>query len=362
MVTGWQIFCIVFLFQLGSSAIFGYAGHARQDAWIVAIVSTALGCALVWLYARMFASYPQQAWTEILSWSFGKYLGQGLAMLYVVAFIYDAARVLRDFGELIHTFFLPHTPMGFSMFFFLAVAAYACVAGLERMIQFAELNIGVVFIFLVIPILLLIISNAGSLSLLEPVASDWQRIGAAIFPLGITVPFGETFVFAMFLPKVTTASAFRRSALLSSAAIGFFLLILDLEAVCVLGPELFSRSFYPALSTFQMINVADFVENVDPLIVSNFLIGGFFKILVFFYAACSGIAAQWKLENHRSVIIPVFLLILLLALYMTDNIATHLFFGWSWAVWILWLPLFVIVPLLALAAGGFRTKLEGDAP
>jgi spore germination protein KB len=127
---------------------------------------------------------------------------------------------------------------------------------------------------------------------------------------------------------------------------------------------LFARTLYPLLAAFQLISLADFIENVDPLVVTIFLLGGLFKILLFFYGACTGIRAQWRLHSHRSVVLPVFILVWLLAIFMTDNISSHIFVGLHWVPWVLWVPLFIMIPLLLVPISWWkrkgRTANEGD--
>ncbi|UUZ80518.1 spore germination protein [Paenibacillus sp. P26] len=312
LFTTWHIFCLLFLFELGTSVVLGFGGSAKQDAWIVAAVSTLLGCGLIWMYTKLFEWYPDKNWTSLLISIFGRFFGNLAAFIYILFFIYNAARDLRDFGELMSNFILPQTPLGFIMFFFLILISYACFAGVERLSLLAEISIAPVLLFLTVQFVLLVMSGVLQFSLLAPIASNWKRIATTAFPLGVTVPFGEVLAFASFWTAVQP-NILRKAMIFSSLSVGVILVLLDVFAISALGPAMYSRSFYPLLSTFQLISIGDFIDNLDPLAVTNFLIGGLFKITVLTYAACSGIAEQCKIANHRIVILPIVILIWFLA-------------------------------------------------
>ncbi|MDR6554351.1 endospore germination permease [Paenibacillus qinlingensis] len=358
VLSTWQTFCLLFLFQLGTTIVFGFAGGAKQDAWLAALISAMLGISIVWMFTRIYERNPGETLVSLLQITFGKYLGHLLTTLYVFAFIYEAGRILRDLGELMGTFLLPSTPAPFLMLLLVLLVAYACYAGIERIARLAELSIIIVLLFTCIQVILLIFSDVIDFSWLLPVASDWKSIGVTVFPLGLTTTFGEIIVFTVFWKLTVNPTKFRKAALYSSLLVGAVFVLLDLIAVSTLGPDLFYRSFYPLLTSFQLIRIADFIDNLDPFVVTTFITGGLFKIILYAYAACSTITMQWKTENHRVVIIPVAILIWFISIYTAKNLASHIFVGLKVVPWIIELPLFVIVPLLMLILNSiFRKRI-----
>lgn len=359
-----QLWSLVILFQIGSNVVFGFGSGAKQDAWLAAIFGCILGSGLIFVYTKICEWTNRDNLVEILESLLGNFLGKLVSSLYILAFIYVAGRVLRDFGELIITYILPDTPIGFTMFLFLLLAAYAVWVGVERMARLAELSMPIVVIYLLILFTLTLFSETMQIEWIYPIASDWKAIGTTVFPLGVTVPYGETIVFTMLYGFVRSPQIYRGGLLAATVFSGVVFVMLDLLAVLTLGPYLFARTLYPLLAAFQLISLADFIENVDPLVVTIFLLGGLFKILLFFYGACTGIRAQWRLHSHRSVVLPVFILVWLLAIFMTDNISSHIFVGLHWVPWVLWVPLFIMIPLLLVPISWWkrkgRTANEGD--
>lgn len=349
-----QTLSLLLLFQIGSNVIFGFASGAKQDAWIAAGISMIAGLLLISIYCQLLRWHPEKNWVLLLIHLYGRLIGNIVAFAYILLFIYLAGRVLRDFGHLLLTYVLPKTPMGFTMFLFVFLAGYACYSGLERIGRLAQIFVPMVVIFLSLQFVLLIASGMLHFEWLLPVAQDWRRIATTVFPLGMMVPFGETLAFAMFWCFTVQPAQYRSAALYSACFVGLLFIILDVFAVATLGADIFSRAIYPLLTTFQMISVADFLENVDPIVVTNFEVAGFFKITVFTFAACMGIATQFKLKTHRSVVVPVCLLVLLMAMFMTENVVSHIFVGLSWVPWVLHIPFFVIIPVVSLIVAAWK--------
>jgi spore germination protein KB len=356
VLSTWQTFCLIFLFQLGTTIVFGFAGAAKQDAWLAALISAMIGIGIVWMFTRMYEKNPKETLVSLLQITFGRYIGHLLTSFYILAFIYEAGRILRDLGELMSTFLLPSTPAPLLMLLIVILVAYACYAGIERIARLAELSISIVFLFTFIQLILLLFSDVIDFAWLLPVASDWKSIGVTIFPLGLTTTFGEVIIFAAFWKLTVKPNKFRKAALYSSLLVGLVFVVLDLIAVSTLGPDLFTRSFYPLLTSFQLIRIADFIDNLDPFVVTTFITGGLFKIILYAYAACSTITSQWKTENHRVVIIPIALLIWFISIFTAKNIASHIFVGLKIVPWIIELPLFVVIPLIMFLLNGIIRK------
>lgn len=356
-----QMWSLQLLFQIGSNVVFGFASGAKQDAWIVAFLSGVIGLGLVWMYSKIYEWHIGLNWVSIQQAVIGKWLGSTVSLVYICALIYVAGRVLRDFGELTVTYLLPRTPLSLTMLLFLIVIGYGCYAGLERIARLAELCIPLVIFYLSLQFFFLLTTDLDIIDfhLVKPIASDWKRILTSIIPLGITVPFGETIAFAFFWHFSIPTKQYRLAALAATAGVTGLFVLLDLFAVSVLGPDMFARSLYPLITTFQMISFADFIENVDPLVVTNFLIGGFFKITIFIYAACTGISTVFQMKNHQAIVLPVCLIVWMLAIYMTPNISSHIFVGLQWVPWVMWVPLFIVIPFLIFVITGWKRKMQG---
>jgi spore germination protein KB len=351
-----QFVALLFLFQIGSYVIFGFASSAKQDAWIVALLSTVFGLFLTLIYHGIYIRYPGSDYVEILCRTFGKWVGGLLSWCYLVAFTYAAGRVLRDFGELVTTFILPTTPMFVVLFCLLFISFYGLRAGIEVVARMAEFMFFLFFVFVLTQTLFLTGSGIAHYEYLLPIAYHPKAILENMFPLGITVPFGETIAFLMFYKQVKRQDLLRFLLFFSVIGAGLMLALINVLALSILSPELYARSIYPMITAIQQVSVADFVENLDAVIIVYIGIAAFFKITVFMYSVAAGSASLFRLQEYRTVLTPLSVIVLLLSVFMSKSLPEHIFIGLHWVPWVLWVPLFILVPLLVLGIAMFRTR------
>jgi spore germination protein KB len=75
----------------------------------------------------------------------------------------------------------------------------------------------------------------------------------------------------------------------------------------VLGPHIAANATFPLLKTVGKIDVGGFIQRMDSIAVATLIIGGFFKIALFFYAAVKGVADLLQVKKNAGI--PLVLLI-----------------------------------------------------
>jgi spore germination protein KB len=139
-----QLFILMVLFELGSALLVPLAIRAKQEAWL-AILFGMLGSFVLFLvYHKLYTYYPDLLPTEYMQKILGKVMGTVLAFVYILYFMYDASRVLRDFGEMLLTFAYPDTPLFIANALLILVIIYATRKGIEVIARSGEL----LFIFM----------------------------------------------------------------------------------------------------------------------------------------------------------------------------------------------------------------------
>ena len=91
------------------------------------------------------------------------------------------------------------------------------------------------------------------------------------------------------------------SAVISSGLALSYTISLD---IAVLGIEEVERSPFPLLSTIGKVNILEFIQRLDAIVVFTLLITVFFKASIFFYGALIGIVDLFKLKNHQPMVLP----------------------------------------------------------
>ncbi|MDF1996215.1 GerAB/ArcD/ProY family transporter [Peribacillus frigoritolerans] len=361
-ISGYQLFVLIFLFEMGSALLVPLAGEAKQAAWLVILIAMIGGFLLFFIYYGLFQYYPDQLLTEFVRSILGNFLGRIVAFLYILYFIYLAARVLRDFGDTLLTFAYPHIPLFVANAAFILVVVYTVRKGVEVLTRTGELFFVLENLLLMTFFLLIVASGMIHLNNLKPVIemSVTEMVKMA-FTKTIFFPFGEIISFLMIFPYLNEPKRLKKIGISSIAAAGIFLAIIMAMNIAVLGVDLTTRSQYPLLSLIQSIEVAGFLERLDVYFLFLLMIGGFIKISVFTYVAVTGTANVFNVKQPSRLAYPVGFVILLSSIIIASSFTEHMHEGLGAVPIYIHLPFQVIIPLLLLIIAFFKNrKKEGQ--
>ncbi|PFH85421.1 hypothetical protein COI44_15135 [Bacillus sp. AFS088145] len=83
-ISGYQYFCMIFLFEIGSTSLVGITPEVKQDAWISLIISLFIGCMVFFLQIKLFEIFPEYPLTKYVQVILGEYAGKIVAMIYII--------------------------------------------------------------------------------------------------------------------------------------------------------------------------------------------------------------------------------------------------------------------------------------
>ncbi|MGG2064170.1 GerAB/ArcD/ProY family transporter [Bacillus sp. S14(2024)] len=358
-ISGFQLFCMIFLFELGSAILIGMASTAMQDAWIVVLCGTLFGCMLSLVYIKLHEAYPIALFTTYIRKIWGSYVGWTLGLFYVSSFIYGAARVLRDFEELLVISAYQSTS-------FLTIGAcmilcimYAIYKGFEVFARVAELCLFLILFVLLIIIALEFVGGLVQFQNLQPTLENgWKPIFKALFPTSVTFPFGEMVVFTMFFPYLNHQNAAKKITIATVAVSGIILMVFTIINISILGTEGMVRSSFPILSAVSYINIAGFIQRIDILVIIIMVILGFFKIALYFFGAVIGSADLFRVKQPKQLIYPIGVMIVICSVIIAPNYIVHLHEGLRVVPYYISLPAQVVIPVLLLATVWIKKKIK----
>jgi spore germination protein KB len=352
-----QLFILMVLFELGSAMLVPLAIRAKQEAWLAILLGMLGSFVLFLVYHKLYSYYPDFLPTEYMQKILGKVMGTVLAFVYILYFMYDASRVLRDFGEMLLTFAYPDTPLFIANALLMLVIIYTIRKGIEVIARSGELLFIFMYILAIIGFILIVTSGLIDVTNLKPVLEE-----GLLPPLKVALsetlyfPFTEAVVFTMILPYLNNSKKAKVTMLCATGLSGINLAITMLINISVLGVDLTSRSQFPLLSTVQTIQVADFLERLDVFFMLAMVISIFFKVCVLFYAAVIGTANLFKIKSPSQLSYPLGIVILFMSITIASNFQEHLHEGLYAAKFALHIPLFTIIPPLLLLVAFFKKR------
>jgi spore germination protein KB len=356
----WQLFILIFIFEIGSAAVVSTGNDAKQDAWIAIGVAMVCGLGIGFLYSFILSRAPGKNLFEIFQLCLGKWLGGALTILYILYFIYIASRVLRDFCELITSVIFEETPIEFISITMVIVIVYMLYLGLEVMGRTSEIFIPYIFSFIIIIGIAVFISGEMEFYNLFPVLGDGIKpVLKAVFPQLLTFPFGEIIAFMLIIPYTTEFKKSRKTILLAIVASGLILIYNAVLQITTLGVQTRARTNFPLLSSAREIALLDFIERVDLIVVFIVMFGIIVKVSVFFYGALKGLELLSK-RPYRMHVVPLGTIIAFLSVKISDNFSEHIEEGLIVVPLMLHIPFQFILPLMLLPILLWKTRKKKE--
>lgn len=354
-----QLFALMFIFEMGTALVVSYGISARKDAWLAILFGMAGGIILFFIYYYLSNQYPKLLLTSISRKIFGKYLGWVVGLLYILYFLYICSRNVREFSDLLGSTTLRKTPLMVIVISFVLVICYVLYLGIEVLGRTAEVLIVILIIFGMLGTLFILVSNIIDPHHLRPILENgWKPILSTAFPMLISFPFGEMIVFLMIIPYLNEREKMKKVWL---SVVIFSGIILSLTAainIAVLGVDVMERAAFPTLATVGKVNILNFIQRLDALVVFSLLITVFFKASIYLYGAVIGLADLFKVKKYQQILFPIGGILIFLSIVNASNYVEHIEEGFGMGAYVTHIPFLMVIPLLMLLTVIVRGRLK----
>lgn len=360
-INGRQFFLIVFLFSIGTTILItvnNLADVARQDAWISVAIGIAISAVLVWLYNLLARLYPDMNLVKASEAAFGRWLGKAVSLSFVLFCYIGGVTALFVVGDFIKILVMPETPGVFINILFAAVIVMGTRLGIETIARAAEILFPLVAFILVF----LIVFSSFDLEFkyLQPVleAGTGSILKGALLFIGV---FSLSQVaLLMFFPVCLNEDAKRSRAFYTGMLCsGAVILIVVILCITVLGVGFTSENIYPVYKLARKIDIGEIIQRVEAAIAGLWIITIYYRTVIYFYASVRGLSQVLGLKDHRSIILPMGMLMVVLSLVIYPDSSYAVM--WDTRVWMPYALVHgLFLPLLVLAVGSIRSKIQGS--
>ncbi|GAA0136462.1 spore germination protein GerKB [Paenibacillus sp. YSY-4.3] len=352
-ITPLQIFSLILLFELGTGLVVNLGMEAHKDEWLAVLLGMIIGILLYAGYSMLYLWFPNMLPTEYDKLLLGKYLGTLVGISYMVFFMYKASRDLMDGGLLVIATSLRETPVFIVNMLMMITVAYTVHKGLEVLARTALILLASMMLIGALSLLLIAFAHIVDINRLLPVLGD--GIGPLLQSVTRTnyqFPFAEVVAFNMLLPFLNHPKKGVKAGYLALLSAGFILSLAVATTVAVLGVDLAERSYFPMLITVGKASISDFIQRPDIFVVMALIIGIYFKICIYFFAAVIGISNIFNIP-YQKLIYPLTLIILALTAFETRSYSEHLLKGGK-MLYSVDPIFFIVLPLILLIAAVIR--------
>lgn len=348
-----QMEATIALFLTGSSLISTGASDAKQDTWIAVLLAFALSVPLIWVHSEILKLYPGRNYFGNILRALGGPVGKIVCALLLLFFFHLGALVLRVFSEFMHIVNMTDTPLIALSAVVTAVGVYVMSNRLYVLARISKFT----FPFLLVSVALTVLLSLKNMDLnnLRPILhSGWPNLAKGTLTL-LAVAYGETVICAPMFGELDRKEdvfpVFFKGALWGFAV----LFVADLRNLLVLGYSAGTYAF-PSYESVSIVKLGDFFTRIEVLIGINLLLAGFIKTVVVLFTACKGLAEMFHFEDYEPLVGPCALLILTLSELVHSNMEE--LFGWTQYFTYYSIPFQILLPVLVLAVGKIRKKLQ----
>jgi spore germination protein KB len=360
-ISKFQLLALIIFHEIGSTTLFARGIGAKQDAWIAIVIGMLMGFVILWVYTQIQLTYPNKNLPEILIAVLGKWVACPLALLYALSFFFTAVFNLREFTELFTITILPSTPLTVLILFVMFTSIYAVSSGIEVLARSAELALPFYLFFLLLIFTLTLASGIADFSKLKPVLENgFKPVFTNAFPSILNFPFGEMSIFLMYWKYVNSKSDFRKISFVSVGISGIFLIVSVIIMISVLGVRITTGTWIPLFEVIKLINVGDFITNLDPIGIIFILIGGFFKMTLFFYGGVLILQTLFKITHKNWLIILCAIFLSSVSILYFPNLTYHRWVGLNIHTPYIDTMFYIIIPTLILMIIWVKSKAQKE--
>ncbi|TQR19008.1 GerAB/ArcD/ProY family transporter [Psychrobacillus vulpis] len=356
-----QFMVILILYGVGTSILnipASITGEAKQDAWISSILGVVISLLIIKLYITVGNLAPNLSLVEIYEQILGKWIGKLVSLTFIIVTLLAAGELVFYVSNFMRTEIIPETPAYAINILFVLVIVYATYLGIETFARSAEILFP--FFVLLFIIFVVLISPQIDFHNVQPVLEVGAKpliSSTFIFISGFSLPL---FVLLMLFPSIINENKDSGKAFyLGTIIAGIILIIVIALPILVLGAETTSQRTFPSYALAQRISIGNFLERIEVIMGFMWIITIFIRTIMYFYASVIGLTQILKLQDYRSIVLPLGMILVVLSLIVHPNIIhSNLYDKEIWPILALihglFLPLLLIV--VAKVRNSFKPK------
>ncbi|SET25101.1 endospore germination permease [Paenibacillus sp. NFR01] len=329
---------------------------AHQDAWIAGLISIPLGAGTIFLMVTAGNISPDKNLVELSQMVLGKWLGGVVALYYLFFFLIAASTYIREAEDFMCTQIYEGTPGGIIRAMFLFLMVYGLRLGLETLGRASQIFFPL-FVFFLVCLFILLMPQVR-MERLYPIMNTPTPDMLHAIMYGVCYPFGEMCIFMMISPYARKQSSTSRDMFFAIVAGAIVLNLMLFLSLTVLGVYFSEHNFFSAYVLAQKINVANFLQRLEALMATTWIISTYFKTVLYFYAFILGSAQLLGLKSYRPLIFPVAFLLYGCSQLIAKDI---IFYSKDIPVyWVDWdFTYAIVLPLILLVVYQIRKKFFG---
>ncbi|KGE17905.1 GerAB/ArcD/ProY family transporter [Paenibacillus wynnii] len=320
-----QLFAMIILFEMGTALVVPIGLESGHAVWVSILLALPGGVLLYLIYNYLYEQYPDMIISEYTRKILGKYIGWPLSLLYIPPLLFNGSRNLRESGSLLISAAYDQTPVFIIDALMIVVVIYMLMKGIEVFARTAQIYLIILFFMGLVSTIVIIAAGLIDLRNLFPLhIKDWKDALKSAYPNILIFPFGEAVCFTTIFPHLNKSHVAKKSGVAAILLSGFVLSFIHAIEISVLGDNIYGRATFPLFTTITLVDLANFIQRLDALVFLTLIIGVFFKMTIYCFAATAVAADLFKVKDRRQLAIPIGVIVLFSSYLSAENYPIHM--------------------------------------
>ncbi|MCM3704648.1 MULTISPECIES: GerAB/ArcD/ProY family transporter [Cytobacillus] len=355
-VSGYQLFWMI---SISSIILFSYvpiklaAEHTFQDAWISIFLGGMIMMAITWIMLQVCNQNKDKTLVEFMKDLLGTFLGKTLVTFYFIHWFIQMSTITRGITEFQNLVLLHEMPMTIILLCMLFLIVYVMFKGGIIAISRCAEVIGPFFIFLYF-IQLILSPQEMDLNRILPVFVDsgWGNIlKGTLYSFNYMIDPSIILMLFFFAENKRTAA---RGIFWGTAVAMLWGLLTTLSLLFITGPNITAEMVVPVYSITKLVSILDFIQNIDALYITFWVLGAFIKLSVVLFILSYGLAEWTGYRNWKLIACVTVLVLMAFVIYSTYDIRIGYEFKTMYLIGFLYPMIYIFVPILLWVLGSIK--------
>ncbi len=354
-ISSMQLMFLIITYNIGTSFIFTVGGEAKEDAWLAALLGTAISLIMAMIYLSLANRFPGQTLVAINDQVWGGFFGKIFSVVFIL-YIFIICTLTINLTVRFQKELLLETPPLVLALLGTGITLILISRGLKvlaRCIQLISIINWIIWVF----ILLLAIPSFDIVNF-QPV---FQTPIPLLFTSALRVSafsFATGFGFLMIFPRVSDSQKIHISVIKAFAVSGLLLVSTVAFTIGILGSAQ-GYFLFPALNASRLINVGEIFTRMEVLTGIIFWLGGFLVQTIYINILTETMNEFFKLKSAQTLIIPLWIVLSLVSVQMFASSSEDVEFASKVYNWFT-VPIQYVIPLLTMGVALVRKPGRED--
>jgi spore germination protein KB len=284
---------------------------AKEDAWLIQILITFPPLILVFIVDKLGRKFPGQTIVQYSETILGKYLGKVFGFAVTLFFFWTGSIILYELSAFLVSVVMPETPMMVFLSITGLLIAYTVYHGLETIgrlhVWFIPITVGSLIL------IVLLASKEMNLDHFRPFLAN--GLAPVIRGARTSNSYHSCMILAMamLIPYVNQPNKLRKPFLYAVIVCSIVFGLNTIGCLGVFGPFEGGRISLPVAQLVKIINIADFIQRIEVLLILTWVGAVFTMSTAWFYFAVLGTAQLFKFKKHQLLVFPIIILYIAVA-------------------------------------------------